>query len=169
MNFLFFVHWEGPFWLSRVGEIPHFSGDGEVPSQKELKSNFEELFSSKVPRQKELFPNPVIETTCSQIDQLSTESVINSSEMRKDRRRSSVLCCLSFNLIILRAGAIRCEALLLILLHYRVFEMNPNISVKFRAKINGSLNTWLLFFQHLNMKSYSTLHYRLVQKKGRFC
>ena len=65
MNFLFFVHWEGPFWLSRVGEIPHFSGDGEVPSQKELKSNFEELFSSKVPRQKELsssneelLPNP---------------------------------------------------------------------------------------------------------------
>ena len=43
----------------------HVSRDGEVPSQKELSSYFEELFSGKVLRQKELsfsneelFPNP---------------------------------------------------------------------------------------------------------------
>ena len=45
--------------------IQHKTRDGEVPSQKELSSYFEEFFSSKVPCQKELsspneelFPNP---------------------------------------------------------------------------------------------------------------
>ena len=46
-----------------------FHRDGEVPSQKELSSYFEELFSSNVPHQKELsssneelFPNPDLST-----------------------------------------------------------------------------------------------------------
>ena len=46
-------------------EVVVIDRDGEVPSQKELSSYFEELFNSKVPCQKELsssneelFPNP---------------------------------------------------------------------------------------------------------------
>ena len=55
-----------------MAEGGHEGRDGEVPSEKKLSSYFEELFSSKVPRQKELsssneelsssneelFPNP---------------------------------------------------------------------------------------------------------------
>ena len=56
--------WYDSFWNPQI-DIKVPNRDGEVPSQKELSSYFEELFSSKVLCEKELsssneelFPNP---------------------------------------------------------------------------------------------------------------
>ena len=66
LAFLWSRSWDGPLlyeWLTDCGHMQN--RDGEVPSQKELSSYFEELICSKVPHQKELsspneelFPNP---------------------------------------------------------------------------------------------------------------